>query len=143
MHWTQFPLPALALATLTACAGGGYADRTTAARDSGPLAMEGLLVLSEDGERMLGTVENVITGPNGQPTHLVIASRPPAFAVGERVTVPAEDVTVSMDRNAAILTGLTTEQFAELATSDDMIALSGSACADCLRAPTNWSGTTR
>lgn len=136
------PLSAVALLLLTACA-GGHADTRTAAADSNPLAMEGLMVLSEDGERMLGTVDDVIAGPDGRPARVIVASRPPAFAVGDRVSLAAEDLIVSTDRSAAVLTGLTPQEFADLATGDDMIALSGASCAGCSREPTDWSGLSR
>jgi hypothetical protein len=139
MRWMNPTLSALALATLTACA-NVQADSTIAAADSDPLAMTGLMVLSQDGRRMLGTVESVATGPDGRPTSVVIASRPPAFPLGDHITVAADDLQVSPERSAAILTGMTVGEYAERLSEGGMVALSGAPCPTCARAPTNWSG---
>ncbi len=130
-------LAATGLLALGACAEIGDPPRPMATIT--PLELVGLTVQSTDGTRILGTVDDVVVTPDRRPAQLVVASGAPLHPTERRATVDAGLMRYSSERQALILSGMTTDEFVALPATvrGDQAAtpqLSGAT------GSTNWSG---
>lgn len=150
MHRSMRPLlPALGLLSLAACAGGPQAQRLDAVS---PFALLGHVVLSADGTRELGEVEDVVVGPDGRAAQVrVVSSTPMYHPVERRADIDAGQFRFSRQRNGLLLTGMDTQRFASLPNAyfveENVLALGPSATPTLVApsaglpgAPTNWWG---
>lgn len=137
----------LALGTLVAlgaCAEVGDAPRPMASIT--PLELVGLSVQS--GDRLLGTVEDVVLSPDRRAEQVVVASGSPVFPVKRRTALDTGYVRFSSERQALILTGMTAEEFTTLQESGGAPPVAGAPIAGAPVAPvsstgsTNWTGVT-
>ncbi|MGQ9372032.1 hypothetical protein [Azospirillum sp. ST 5-10] len=84
-------VPAAAALALAACAGTDPLPETTAAAYR-PLELTSLMVLSPDGDHILGNIGEVRAGPDGRARTIVIDGGAPLFPLGRRMVVDAEDL---------------------------------------------------
>ncbi|HYD64279.1 hypothetical protein [Azospirillum sp.] len=142
-------LPVLGLLSLAACAGGPEAQSLDAIS---PAALLGHVVLSADGTRELGEVEDVVVGPDGRTAQVrVVSSTPMYYPMERRADIDAGQFRFSRQRNGLLLTGMGPQQFASLPNAifseENVLALGPSAVPTLVApsaglpgAPTNWWG---
>ncbi|HYH21100.1 MAG TPA: hypothetical protein VD995_21035 [Azospirillum sp.] len=142
-------LPVLGLLSLAACAGGPEAQSLDAVS---PLTLLGHVVLSADGMRELGEVEDVVVGPDGRTAQVrVVSSTPMYHPVERRADIDASLFRFSRQRNGLLLTGMNVQRFASLPNAyfseENVLALGPSATPTLVApspgfsgAPTNWRG---
>ncbi|WP_377805914.1 PRC-barrel domain-containing protein [Azospirillum sp. A29] len=74
----------------------------------------GLVVLSEDGSRPVGTVHDVVMDASNQPAEIIVASGSPTSPVIHLVAVSPANMRYAPEQAAVALLDLTPEQFAAL-----------------------------
>lgn len=139
-------LPIVGLLALAACASGPEAQSLDTVA---PATLMGHVVLSADGTRELGEVEDVVVGPDGRTAQVRVVSSTPMYHPVERhAAIDAGQFRFSRQQNGLLLTGMSAQQFASLPgaylAEENVLAL-GSApplpASPVFRgAPTNWQG---
>ena len=128
-----------ALVTLGACAEVGDAPRPMASIT--PLELVGLSVQS--GDRILGTVEDVVLSPDRRAEQVVVASGAPVYPTKRHAAVDTGHLRYSSERQALILTGMTAEQFAALQEGGAAPLTAGTPVVPMSSTgSTNWTGVT-
>jgi len=136
-------LPIAAALLLAGCASRFEVMDAEPVASRSPLELLGVEVLSSTG-RQVGSVEDVVLGPNRRPEHIVVRVGAPMTLDRRRVAVRVDEGRYSAPQNAVVLNrDLTPEQVAsrpDLGIDDNMVALGrvlGSG-----REPTNWRPAT-
>ncbi|MBP2305229.1 hypothetical protein GBZ48_00215 [Azospirillum melinis] len=82
----------------------------------------GLVVLSEDGSRPVGTVHGVVVDASNRPAEIIVASGLPTSPVVHLVAVSPANMRYAPEQAAVALVDLTPEQFAALSPGGLRIA---------------------
>lgn len=142
--------PGLALlaavtALLGACASrsdSSLADISTRS----PLELVGLTVESADGTRMLGSVNDLVLGPDNRVEQVIVTAGAPAYPQERTVAVDSAAFRFAPARNALKLTGMTADRFADLppvASGQTMVSMGGGrpdGKPAAAAGPTDWAG---
>lgn len=100
--------------TASACAQPDDPRYTAAEHTPEAPALVGLVVLSEDGSRPVGTVHDVLVDASNQPVEIIVASGSPTSPVLHLVAVSPANMRYAPEQGAVALVDLTPEQFAAL-----------------------------
>lgn len=100
--------------TASACTQPDGPRYTAAEHTPAAPALVGLVVLSEDGSRAVGTVHDVVVDACNQPTEIIVASGSPTSPVVHLVAVSPANMRYAPEQGAVALVDLTPEQFTAL-----------------------------